>query len=83
MQWDMCYYCVCRLVDCEDDGMKYKEFCEFAMEHAGEMDHEQLILSANVMLDVIANRCTVDEDAYFSDKWLNRVESEIVKKVNK
>lgn len=58
--------------------MKYKEFCEFAIEHAGEMDYEQLILSANVMLDVITNRCTVDEDAYFSENWLNRVESEIV-----
>lgn len=63
--------------------MKYKEFCEFAVEHAGEMNHEQLMVCANVMLDVIANRCIMDEDVYFSDKWLNRVESEIVKKVNK
>lgn len=63
--------------------MKYKEFCEFAIEHAGEMDYEQLILSVNVMLDVIANRCIVDEDAYFSDNWLNQVENEIVKKVKK
>lgn len=58
--------------------MKYKEFCEFAIEHAGEMDYEQLMVCANVMLDVIANRCTVDEDAYFSENWLNLVESEIV-----
>ena len=63
--------------------MKYKEFCEFAVEHAREMNHEQLMVCANVMLDVIANRCIVDEDAYFSDKWLNQVENEIVKKVKK
>ena len=63
--------------------MKYKEFCEFAEEHAGEMNIEQLKVCANVILDVIANRCIMDEDVYFSDKWLNRVESEIVKKVNK
>ena len=63
--------------------MKYKEFCEFAVEHVGEMNHEQLMLCANVMLDVFAKRCIVDEDIYFSDNWLNRVESEIVKKVNK
>ena len=79
----MCYDCVCRLVDCDVDSMKYKEFCEFAMEHAGEMNHEQLMLSSNVMLDVIANRCTVDEDDYFRKKWLNQVENEITKKVNK
>ena len=47
------------------------------------MNHEQLMVCANVMLDVIANRCIMDEDVYFSDNWLNRVENEIVKKVKK
>lgn len=63
--------------------MKYKEFCEFAVEHAGEMNHEQLMLCANIMFNVIAIRCIVDEDAYFLDNWLNQVENEIVKKVKK
>ena len=58
--------------------MRYKEFCEFAAEHAEEMNHEQLMLCANVMLDVIANRCIVDEDAYFMLEYLNDVMMKIV-----
>ena len=77
----MCYVCVCRLVDCEVDGMKYKEFCEFAMKHAGEMNHEQLMVCANVMLDVIANRCIMDEDAYFTLEWLGDVMRKVLEPI--
>ena len=61
--------------------MKYKEFCEFAMEHAEEMNHEQLMVCANVMLDVIANRCKIDEDTYFTLEWLGDVMRKVVEPI--
>lgn len=61
--------------------MKYKEFCEFAMKHAGEMNHEQLMVCANVMLDVIANRYKIDEDTYFTLEWLGDVMRKVLEPI--